>query len=76
MPEFIDNFENLTFNPFSNQENILLNNDFDPDKHILDENAFLSLNVEYYTVEDINNKLNSFSVKADFHCDIISREIK
>ena len=40
------NYENLTFNPFKNQENILLNNDMDPDKNIFDEHAFLNINAE------------------------------
>ena len=76
MPEIIDNFENLSFNPFSNQENILLNNDFDPDKHLFDENAFLSLNAEYYTVEDIKNKLNSSFDNSDNSFSVIHLNIR
>ena len=33
-------FENLNFNPFSEQESILLNSNFDPDNNFFDENIF------------------------------------
>ena len=52
------NYENLTFNPFKNQENILLNNDIDPDKNIFDEHAFLNINAEYFSVEESKTKLS------------------
>ena len=60
------NYENLTFNPFKNQENILLNNDMDPDKNIFDEHAFLNINAEYFSVEESKTKLSTCSNTSFF----------
>ena len=44
MAETINNFENKNFNPFSNQGNILLNNNYDPDN----EADFSKLDAQYF----------------------------
>ena len=41
------NFENEGFNPFSNQENILLNKNFDPDDN------FSKVNAQYYSLDEL-----------------------
>ena len=38
-----NNFENLNFNPFSEKEYILINNNFDPDNNFVNENIFQNL---------------------------------
>ena len=53
------NFDNLTFNPFANQGNILLNDNIDPDNKFFDENTFLSINAQYLSVEESNSKLTT-----------------
>ena len=53
------NFDNLTFNPFANQGNILLNDNIDPDNNFFDENTFLSINAQYLSVEESNSKLTT-----------------
>ena len=59
-------FENFTFNPFSNQEDILLNNNFDPDENFFNENTFLRLNAEYYSVEETEAKLSTIPNNSSF----------
>ena len=54
-----NSFENLTFNPFSNQENILLNNNFDPDENFFDKNSFSKINAQYFSVDETNIKLST-----------------
>ena len=49
----LTNFENKTFNPFFNQGSILLNNNCDPDENLFDENAFLKINAQYFSLEEL-----------------------
>ena len=47
------NVENEGFKPFSNQENILLNNNFDPDENFFDKNDFSKINAQYYSLDEL-----------------------
>ena len=51
--------ENYSFNPFLNEHSILLNDNFDPDNNFFDENSFLSINAEYYTINTVKDKLKT-----------------
>ena len=47
------NFENEGFNHFSNQENTLLNKNFDPDENFFDKNYFSKVNAQYYSLDEL-----------------------
>ena len=59
-------FENLNFNPFSEQESILLNSNFDPDNNFFDENIFHNINASYLSEEEVKIKLSTQSNNAPF----------
>ena len=41
------NFESVNFNPFETSKSILLNNDFDPDNNLFNEDCFQNRNAKY-----------------------------
>ena len=61
-----NNFENLNFNPFLKQKNILINNDFDADNNFFNENTFQNLNANYFSEEEFKDKLNTQSNNLPF----------
>ena len=61
-----NNFENLIFDSFLNQENILTNNSFDPDSNFFNENIFQTLNANYFSEEEAKFKLSSQTNKLSF----------
>ena len=72
-------FENLNFNPFSEQESILLNSNFDPDNNFFDENIFQNINASYLSEEEVKIKLSTQSNNAPFsilHLNIRSMDKK
>ena len=60
------NFETLSFNPFDNEENILLNDNSDPDKHLFTENDVLKINEKFYSVNETKTKLGTKSNNCSF----------
>ena len=64
MTETIENFENKSFNPFLNSENILLNHNQDPDEHFLNKSDLKRLMLQYFSVEESEQKLIACSATS------------
>ena len=68
MESNLDSFENLKFNPFSLNDNILVKNLNDPDQNFFNENKMQNLDTPYFDINEVKTKLrditdsNSFSV--------------
>ena len=58
-------FENLKFNPFHLNNNILLNNLTDPDVNLFNENQ--NMDTPYLDINEAKNKLGSFNDSNSFH---------
>ena len=55
-----ENFENLSFNPFSIENNLLLHNISDPDINLFNENNLQNMSTPYLSVETTKDKLSEF----------------
>ena len=69
------NFESVNFNPFETSKSILLNNDFDPDNNLFNEDCFQNLNAKYFTINETKNTFqnsNSDSSLSILHLNIRS----
>ena len=60
------NFENETFNPFSNEVNIILNGNADPDENYFDENIFSKINAQYFSTDETKETLKPLNNKPAF----------
>ena len=58
-----NNFENLTFNPF---ENNILCDKIDPNDTFFDEEAFLSMNAQYVSVDESKIQLSICTTSSSF----------
>ena len=61
-----ESFENITFDPFEVKNKIMLNNNADPDDNFFDENAFISMNAQYVSVQESKTKLSTCSSNCYF----------
>ena len=59
MAETINNFENKFFNPFSNQGNILLNNNYDPDENFFNEADISKIDAQYVSMDKLQETLST-----------------
>ena len=58
-------FQNTNFNPFNQGENILLNNDSDPDFNLFSDSN-LNINTPYLTSDEVKTALDTFQPKDSF----------
>ena len=59
----MSSYKNISFNPFLNEFKTLLGNDADS-SDLFYETMFENINAEYFTIENIGDKMNSFSSNA------------
>ena len=53
-------FENLKFNPFNRDNNLLITNLTDPDVNLFNENNFQNMDTPYLDINEVKNKLSFF----------------
>ena len=64
--ESSEDYENIYFNPFSDQGNVLTNNNLDPDDNFFDEENFSNINAQYFSVEETKSHINEFTSENSF----------